>query len=35
MNFKKKYVFFRKTLHLPVFKSLYYAWTLEVEVNYR
>lgn len=35
MNFKEKYVFFHKTFHLPVLKSLYYALTLEVEVQHK
>ena len=35
MNFKEKYVFFRKTLHLSAIKSLYYAWNLDVEANYK
>jgi hypothetical protein len=35
MNFKEKYIFFHKTLHLSVIKSLYYAWNLEVEASYK
>jgi len=35
MNFKEKYMFFHKTLRLPILKSLYYAWILEVEVEYK
>lgn len=33
MNFREKYMLFRKTLHLSIIKSLYYAWNLEVEVK--
>lgn len=35
MNFKERYTFFRKILNLSVIKSLYYAWTLDVEEEKR
>lgn len=33
LNFKEKYRFFHKVLHLSVIASFYYAWSLNVEVE--
>ena len=33
MNFKEKYLFLRKTLHMSVALSFYYAFAYEMEVR--